>query len=350
MPLSLVEAFMRIILLFLGLLMPAAALAEPALSGSVLPESFDSLGPTVQELVLVDGKRVHYIDDGKPGWLPVVFTGGLGTSVRAIRLLDFLRTMRETLQIRVITVERNGFGQTEYDPDLDMADFSEEVEAVLNHVGVDQFALFGISGGGPYTAKIASRNTHRLLSVHMAATSPSLGRPSRCGQNSPASTYRDMIRQPMQFFGFAPDSPMHQVRGFQDTAYDEAARAHNLRGQMADATPLDHEISLYCKEGAIDTSKVKAPVFVYRGLADGVLGDEDSQVWRNTFPTANVTMREYPGEGHDVQYRHLDQILLDIAGYGDDVLVCANNKNTLITPEKAQTTANIRLGLCAWAK
>ncbi len=258
--------------------------------------------------------------------------------------------MRETLQIRVITVERNGFGQTEYDPELDMADFSEEVEAVLSHVGVDKFAVFGISGGGPYTAKIASRNTNRLLSVHMAATSPSLGQPSRCGQDSPASGYRDMLRQPMQFFGFAPDSPMHQVQGFQDTAFDEAARAHNLRGQMADATPLDHEISLYCKEGAIDTSNVKVPVFVYRGLADAVLGEEDLQVWRNTFAAADVTMREYAGEGHDVQYRHLDQILLDIAGYGDDVLVCVNNKNKLITAEKVQTTDNVRLGLCAWAK
>ena len=350
MTLLVMVTFMKIILLLIGLLMPVAALAKPDLPGNVLPEVFDSLGPTVQELVLTDGRRVHYIDDGEPDWLPVVFTGGLGTSVRVIRLLDFLRSMRETLQIRVITVERNGFGQTEYDPDLDMADFSEDVEAVLSHVGVDKFAVFGISGGGPYTAKIASRNTNRLLSVHMAATSPSLGQPSRCGQDSPASGYRDMLHQPMRFFGFAPDSPMHQVQGFQDTAFDEAARAHNLRGQMADATPLDHEISLYCKEGAIDTSNVKVPVFVYRGLADGVLGEEDLQVWRNTFPAADVTMREYAGEGHDVQYRHLDQILLDIAGYGDDVLVCANNKNKLITPEKVQATDNVRLGLCAWPK
>ena len=27
--------------------------------------------------------------------------------------------------------------------------------------------------------------------------------------------------------------------------------------------------------------------------------------------------RAYPGEGHDVQYRHWDQILLDAAGLGD---------------------------------
>ena len=341
---------MQILLLMVGLLLPISSLAKPDLAKDVLPASFDSLGPTVQELVMADGRRVHFIDDGEPGWLPVVFTGGLGTSVRVIRLLDFLRSMREKLEIRVITVERNGFGQTEYDPTLAMADFSEAVEAVLNHLDVDKFAAFGISGGGPYTAKIASRNVNRLLSVHMAATSPSLGQPSRCGRESPASGYREMLRHPMQFFGFAKDSPMHQVEGFQDTAFDEAARAHNLRGQMADVTPLDHEISLYCNEGAIDTSNVKVPVFVYRGLADAVLGDEDMQVWRETFPAADVTVREYAGEGHDVQYRHLDQILLDMAGYGDHVLVCRANKNRLIKSEKIQSDRDVRLGLCAWAK
>ena len=36
----------------------------------------------------------------------MVFTGGLGTSVRVIRLLDFLRSMRASLGIRMITVER----------------------------------------------------------------------------------------------------------------------------------------------------------------------------------------------------------------------------------------------------
>ena len=328
-----------------GLLLPMASLATSDLDRNVLPDRFDSLGPTVHRLVMSDGRQVHYIDDGEPGWLPVVFTGGLGTSVRAIRLLDFLRSMREALKIRIITVERNGFGQTEYHPDLTMADFVSDVEAVLSHLGVERFAVFGISGGGPYTAKIAALNAGRLLSVHMAATSPSLGSSPGCGQESPASVYREMLQYPMQFFGFARGSPMHLIEGFQDTAFDEAARAHNMRGQQSDPMPLDHEISLYCSEGAIDTSGVKVPVFVYRGLADSVLGDERPGLWQQTFPSANVTLREYPGEGHDVQYRHLDQILLDIAGYGDRVLICLDNSNDLV-----ESGRKGRLGLCAWVR
>jgi pimeloyl-ACP methyl ester carboxylesterase len=313
-----------------------------------LPSTFDSLGPTVQQLSLSDGRQVHFIDDGVDSDLPVVFVGGLGTSVRVIRLLDFLRSMRVGLNLRMISVERNGYGQTAFDPKLAMADFSAEVEAVLAHLGIDRFALFGISGGGPYVAKIAARNPSRVLSIHMAATSPALGQPERCGAASPASVYRDLLSQPMAFFGFPKDSPMHRVAGFQDTAFEEAARAHNARGQQADPAPLDHEIGLYCAEGRIDTDEVSAPLFVYEGGADAVLDQAGSKAWQRAFPAAPIVLRAYPGEGHDVQYRHLDQILLDIAGYGDKILICKDNINSLVSAETDTQAAGTVLGLCAW--
>ena len=60
--------------------------------------------------------EIYYIDDGEKNDIPVVFISGLGTSVRAIRLLDFLRSFREELGLRLISIERNGFGQTQYNP------------------------------------------------------------------------------------------------------------------------------------------------------------------------------------------------------------------------------------------
>ena len=71
----------------------------------------------------------------------------------------------------------------------------------MYHLNIDKFAVFGISGGGPYTAKIAEANADRLLSIHMAATTPAIGNPQRCGNNG-RSPYDEMLRYPMQFFGF----------------------------------------------------------------------------------------------------------------------------------------------------
>ena len=72
------------------------------------------------------------------------------------------------------------------------------------------------------------------------------------------------------------------------------------------------------------------------------------QVWHDAFPSAEVTTRTYAGEGHDVQYRHLDQILLDLAGFGDRVLVCRNSEHEMI--EASDLRADDVQGLCAWQR
>ena len=73
-------------MLFLILLLISFVAASDAHTS--LNSSFDSLGPTVQNIETKNGRKIHYIDDGNSKGIPVVFTGGLGTSVRAIRLLD----------------------------------------------------------------------------------------------------------------------------------------------------------------------------------------------------------------------------------------------------------------------
>ena len=321
--------------------------ATTVLAQSSWQTDFDSLGPTVNQITTSGGRVINYVDDGNEGGTPVVFTGGLGTSVRAVRLLDFLETMRAELNLRFITVERNGFGQTEFDASLNMSDYVNDVELVLSHLNIDRFALFGISGGGPYTTKIAENNSERLLSIHMAATNPAIGNPQRCN-NSPASAYTEMLRYPMEFFGFPEDSTLHQIEGFQATAFDEAARAHNLRGQSADPAPLLHEIGLYCSEDEMDSAHITVPVHVYLGMQDAVLRTLDPEDWQQAYPNADVIVRTYPDGGHDVQYRHLDQILLDLAGEGDRVLVCEDGVEKMLAAESIQSDTSASLGLCVW--
>ena len=322
-----------------------------SLSASItFPEKFDSLGPSVNQILTEKNRVVHYIDDGGFNDIPVVFVGGLGTSVRAIRLLDFLRTMREDLGIRIISIERNGFGQTEFNSNLTISDYAEDVEEVLNHLKINKFSIFGISGGGPYAARIAAKNGPRVVSLHMAATPANIGSKALCEPAGENSTYASLLAYPMKFFEFPKSSPIHKLEGFQDTAYDEAARAHNVRGQSADPAPLIHEMSLFCKDGVTDTSLLETDVYVYRGEADDLLIHESEVSWKKNYPKANVTIRSYPGEGHDVQYRHLDQILLDIAGKGPEVLICHKGNHEMIIPSKVSQSISdgAWLGLCHW--
>lgn len=319
-------------------------------ASTFLPEKFDSLGPSVKKLSSENHRTIHYIDDGEFNDIPVVFVGGLGTSVRAIRLLDFLKTMREDLSIRIISIERNGFGQTEFNRNLTISDYAQDVEEVLNYLKINKFSIFGISGGGPYAARIAARNGPRVASLHMAATPANIGVRALCEPKGENYKYASILAYPMQFFGFPKSSPVHKLEGFQDTAYDEAARAHNVRGQSGDPAPLIHEISLLCKDGVTDTSLLETDVYIYRGEADDLLTHESEVSWKKNYPKANLTIRSYPDEGHDVQYRHLDQILLDIAGKGPEVLICHKGNHEMIIPSKVSQSISdgASLGLCHW--
>ena len=325
-------------------------LIESLSASTTFPEKFDSLGPSVKQILTEKNRVVHYIDDGDFNDMPVVFVGGLGTSVRAIRLLDFLRTMRKDLGIRIISIERNGFGQTEFNSNLTISDYAQDVEEVLNHLKINKFSIFGISGGGPYAARIAAKNGPRVASLHMAATPANIDSRALCEPKGENSKYASLLAYPMQFFGFPESSPIHKLEGFQDTAYDEAARAHNVRGQSSDPAPLIHEISLFCKDGVTDTSLLETDVYVYRGEADDLLIHESEVIWKKNYPKANVMIRNYPGEGHDVQYRHLDQILLDIAGKGPEVLICHKGNHGMVIPSKVSQSISdgASLGLCHW--
>jgi hypothetical protein len=91
---------------------------------------------------------------------------------------------------------------------------------------------------------------------------------------------------------------------------------------------------------------------MYYGEADTSVTPEHAGFWQKRYANSKQqVLRSYPGEGHDVQYRHWDQILLDIAGHGDKVLICEKGKASLAAPADAAKKVEggkATLGLCAW--
>jgi non-heme chloroperoxidase len=225
--------------------------------------------------LLNDGREVHFIDEGKLGCRPIVFFGGLGTGVDAFYLTEFARDIREELQLRVISVERNGFGETRLEPSLGYADAVDDVLAVLASLTIERFAVVAFSGGGPFAAKLAARVPERLRSLHLAAAAAG-ALVGTCGSAS------EQFASPVA---------------------------------LAEDPALAHEWELLCGEPLPDLSAVTAPAYLYWGADDDVVPLAHVREWRRALPNV-VALRGYGGEAHDVQYRHWDQILLDAAGLG----------------------------------
>lgn len=337
--------------LALASFMPGMTTAQdgPDPSTIQLQNDFDHIGAEVHHLD-AEGRDVFFIDEGPRDGRPVVFIGGQGTSLEAFQLTEFARTSREALGLRVISVERNGLGDSPFDPSLGYTDYVNEVLAVLDHLGISDFALMAISGGGAYAAHLASTVPDRVMSLHLGAASPSTlpTRSERDCDKTFAVARADALRwthNPQMWWG-VPGSPMLEVPGWQDRAYADATRSFYVAGQMGDPSALAHENLLPCSENAVvDASLITSPAYLYWGEADTSVPVAAMEQWVEALPNvARATI--YPDEGHTVQYRHWAQVMADMAGYSDYTVVCRDGETQLVASDEVD--ADDQLDLCAW--
>ena len=333
----------------------ALVCAMPAAAKPVnWPTRFDDIGPAVQTLTAPSGRTVHYADTGEAGWRPVLYIGGTGTSARAMLMTGYLDSLRRRLKIRLISVERNGFGDTAYDPAWGLADYPDEVRAVLDHLTIKTFAIVAISGGGPYAAHVAAAMPDRIASLHFAAALADVmpDAAPRCAMtvDTLAKAMAPTLDDPRRWWAFPAGSSTARIPGFADRARDEGARAFFIAGQMGDARAEAAEMLRYCHAHLDDLglARIKAPVFTYNGLADPLVVPANAARWHALLP-GPATTRTWPGEAHDVQYRHWDQILVDIAGLSGTgpaarTLVCIRGKVDLVR----KVPAGAKAGLCLW--
>ncbi|MCP4318401.1 MAG: alpha/beta hydrolase [Hyphomicrobiales bacterium] len=321
-----------------------------------LPENFDYIGPTVSALEEADGKTLYYIDEGEKDWTPVVFFGGSGTSVAVFGITEFLRTLRNDLKLRIISVERDGFGQTALSKGHTYQDYADEVVRVLDHLGVAKTALVGISGGGPYLAATAEKLGDRVTSVHMLATysqydpgDPDTSGLCKMSEAEIVGAAGYYAGDPVAWWTLGENSPTAKIPGFTDASRNDGARTFSMRGQKMDGAALLAEFNRFCTAKVADLSGVNAPAFIYYGEADDTVKPVHAEFWQGAFPNI-AKVRAYAGEGHDIQYRHWDQVLLDMAGMDDQIAMCVDGSSVLISEADAASTENSggSIGICAW--
>ena len=317
-----------------------------------LPQmAFEPLGPTVKTIQVASMRSVQFIDEGPPSGIPLIFLGGAGTTVRSFRLMEFARPLRAYLGIRVVSVERNGLGQTTFDPGVGVMEYAEDVWSLLDQLGIFEASIVAISGGGPYAAQLAAAHPERVRSVHLACAyaEPIPGEPLDFDPGRVAA-------DPVAWWRFNPDSPVHRIPGFVDSAIEEATRSMFARGRDVEPGGLRHAFELYAETSLPDLGDIRGPVFMYWGSEDTLVSDKHIERWQKSLRRRGrepeTTVRMYRGEGHDVQYRHWDQIMTDVAYFGTRILMSANGKTILADrrQENSLLASGARLGLAAWCE
>jgi pimeloyl-ACP methyl ester carboxylesterase len=123
-----------------------------------------NVGSMEEELTftLPDGRKLGYliVGEGKPVFY---FHGQPGSRFDILHLNDYVNSRN----LKIIGIDRPGFGLSTYTPRLSLRDFCEDVNHLADHLGIDKFTLIGYSAGGPcaitYVALFPERVTQAVI-------------------------------------------------------------------------------------------------------------------------------------------------------------------------------------------
>ncbi len=104
-------------------------------------------------LRLADGRRVGYRIYGAADGAPVLALHGTPGAHSKFAMAGVAAS---TLGLRLIAIDRWGYGATDAPANPSLAGFGRDMALVADALAVEKFSVIGISGGGPYAAAVAA--------------------------------------------------------------------------------------------------------------------------------------------------------------------------------------------------
>ncbi len=125
-------------------------------------------------IILKDGRRLAYAEYGDPRGKPVFLFHGIPGSRIFRPPLDDLTARK---RVRLITVDRPGYGGSDFQPGRRLRDWPADVSALADALGLARFAVCGHSGGGPYVLACAAYIPQRLTAAGVISGLGPVGAP-----------------------------------------------------------------------------------------------------------------------------------------------------------------------------
>jgi pimeloyl-ACP methyl ester carboxylesterase len=118
------------------------------------------------ELTAPDGRTLAALEVGPPGGPVIVAQHG---TPGAGRLSRRVVESAEERGLRLITFDRAGYGGSSPNRGRNVAAVAADVSAVLDALGVERFATYGVSGGGPHALACAALLAGRCVAAATVA-------------------------------------------------------------------------------------------------------------------------------------------------------------------------------------
>lgn len=279
----------------------------------------------VLSLRLPDGRALAYRDQGDPAGHPVLFFHeGLGSSL----MIPGSEPLCRELGLRMIAVERPGFGQSDPHPNYSFDAVADDVVALCEGLGLCEVSLCAVLSGAPSAIQTAIRLGPRARRVLLLS-----GRP-------PRPTLRDgdlmsRFRQRLETHPWVVETFYGILRRRLNLADTEKLVAANTSLSQGDRAFLAENpwairfIAAYVRESLARTARGVADEFRAFRRSGNLTAAELAcplEVWHgeeDTFaPLADLLdylgdrpreVRTFAGVGHMLTLQHWDEVLRHLA-------------------------------------
>ncbi len=130
--------------------------------------------PTEGRITLPDGRLLSYAEYGNSAGRPVFyFHGTPGSRLERAPLSPG----RPLTPVRLIVPDRPGYGCSSFQPGRQLPDWPADVERLADALGIVEFAVVGVSGGGPHAAACAYSLPHRVTGAALVSSLAPTNRP-----------------------------------------------------------------------------------------------------------------------------------------------------------------------------
>jgi pimeloyl-ACP methyl ester carboxylesterase len=146
------------------------------------------------DIILSDGRRLAYAVWGDPHGAPVfLFHGAPGS-----RFFTPDPATATAAGVRLITVDRPGYGHSDPAPDREILDWTNDIGQLADTLQAPGFAVLAHSSGGPYALACAARLPDRVFNVALISSVAPYPEPATRPASEPDHALTQLAREDPQ--------------------------------------------------------------------------------------------------------------------------------------------------------
>ncbi len=257
---------------------------------------------------LATGVRLHYAEQGDPNGEAIIFLHAYADSLYSYSRILLLLSP----EYHAFAPDQRGHGDSEKPECCYTADdFTADVAAFMDAVGIERATLVGDSSGGMIARQVALDYPRRVSRLVM------IGAPTTLVDNEAVLEFLDSVRAledpvPPEFVREFVSSIIHHPlpEEFISTLVSESLKvpARVWRDYWEGvALTLDHRARL-CEIGV--------PTLILWGEHDPLLPHEEQERLAVAIP--NAALKTYPDTGHLVHWERPEQVVRDLEAFMED--------------------------------